>query len=148
MDMKIVPIGTVKNSIKEPHTGDGETIVSEILIKKKYQPALDQIEGFSHIIVLYWMDRLSPSKRSILKVHPRGRQDLPLVGVFASRSQARPNPIGLTTVKVLEHHDNIIKVMGLDAIDGTPVLDIKPHIPGHDSPAKAKTPDWMKKLRE
>jgi tRNA-Thr(GGU) m(6)t(6)A37 methyltransferase TsaA len=69
------------------------------------------------------------------------------VGVFATRSPARPNPIGLTTVRVLERSRNTLKVTGLDAIDGTPVLDIKPYIPGYDSPTRAKTPSWMKKLK-
>ena len=78
-----------------------------------------------------------------MKVHPRRKQSLPLVGVFATRSPARPNPIGMATVKLLECHDNVLKVIGLDAVDGTPVLDIKPYIPGYDSPNEAKTPDWI-----
>lgn len=148
MNMKIRPIGIVKNNVTEPQDAEWGKVVSEIVINKEYQQALYQIEGFSHIIVLYWMSRISTAKRSVLKVHPRGRKDLPLVGVFATRSQMRPNPIGLTTVKVLECHGNVIKVTGLDAINGTPVLDIKPYIPEHDSPARVKIPPWVKKLRE
>jgi tRNA-Thr(GGU) m(6)t(6)A37 methyltransferase TsaA len=78
-------------------------------------------------------------------VHPKRNQNLPLVGVFATRSPVRPNPMGMATVKLLEHRDNVLKVIGLDAIDGTPVLDIKPYIPGSDSPAAARTPDWLSK---
>ena len=146
MKINMQPIGTVKNSIKEPEEGDWETVVSKIIINKKYEQALEQIDGFSHIIVLYWMNQILPSKQAVLKVHPRKRKDLPLVGVFATRSPARPNPIGLTVVQVLECQANVIKVKGLDALDGTPVLDIKPYIPYSDSPAKAKTPAWIKKL--
>jgi tRNA-Thr(GGU) m(6)t(6)A37 methyltransferase TsaA len=78
-------------------------------------------------------------------VHPKRNPDLPLVGVFATRSPARPNPIGIATVKLLECRDNVLKVIGLDAIDGTPVLDIKPHIPGSDSPTSVSTPGWLTK---
>jgi tRNA-Thr(GGU) m(6)t(6)A37 methyltransferase TsaA len=147
MDMKIKTIGIVKNSVKEPKDDDLAKVVSEIIINKKYEQALDQVDGFSHIIVIYWMNRVTPAKMLKLKVHPKRRRDLPLVGVFATRSPARPNPIGLTTVRVLEHSRNTLKVIGLDAIDGTPVLDIKPYIPGYDSPARAQTPAWMKNLR-
>ena len=147
MDMKIKTIGIVKNSVKEPKDDDWTTVVSEIIINKKYEQALDQVDGFSHILVLYWMNRITPAKRLKLKVHPKRRKDLPLVGVFATRSPARPNPIGLTTARVLERSGNVLKVTGLDAIDGTPVLDIKPYIPGYDSPARAKTPAWMKELK-
>ena len=77
------------------------------------------------------------------KVHPKGNEKLPLVGVLASRSPARPNPIGITTVKLLGRDRNVLKVQGLDAVDGTPVLDIKPHIPRYDSPTQATTPDWI-----
>lgn len=146
--MKTKAVGIVKNSIKEPKDDDWESVVSEIVINRKYQQALDQINEFSHIIVLYWMNRVTPTKRLKLKVHPKSRKELPLVGVFATRSPIRPNPIGLAIVRVLEHHENVLKVTGLDAIDGSPVLDIKPYIPGYDSPTSAKTPAWIKQLRQ
>jgi len=72
-----------------------------------------------------------------------GKPELPLVGRFATRSPSRPNPVGQATVKLLERHDNILKVKGLDAIDGTPVIDIKPYLPGYDSADGAKVPLWM-----
>ncbi len=145
MDIDLIPIGVVKNSIKESRRDDWETVVSEIIIDKEFEQALHQIEGFSHIIVLYWMHHISLSQRSVMRVHPRGKQNLPLVGVLATRSPARPNPIGIITVKLLGHRDNVLKVIGLDAVDGTPILDIKPYIPGYDSPAKAETPGWITK---
>jgi len=145
MDMSLTPIGVVKNSINEPGTDDRQTAVCEIVVNEDMKEALSRIEEFSHIIVLYWMHKVSPSRCLVLRVHPRGRQDLPVVGVLATRSPARPNPIGVSTVKLLERRDNVLKVMGLDAVDGTPVLDIKPYIPGYDSPAKAKTPGWVTK---
>lgn len=143
--MDLTSIGFVKNNITEPKREDWETITSEIIINENLEEALSRIEEFSHLIIIYWMHKVPSSQRSVMRVHPKRNQNLPLVGVFASRSPARPNPIGITTVKLLEHRDNVLKVIGLDAIDGTPVLDIKPHIPGADSPTTTKTPRWVSK---
>jgi tRNA-Thr(GGU) m(6)t(6)A37 methyltransferase TsaA len=143
VEINLTPIGFVRNSIKEPGIEDWRTVTSEIIIEENLKEALSRIDEFSHIIVIYWMHKLSPSQRAIIKVHPKVNQNLPLVGVFASRSPARPNPIGVTTVKLLERRDNVLKVTGLDAINGTPVLDIKPYLPGDDSSTEAKTPGWL-----
>ena len=143
MKINLTPIGFVKNSIKEPKREDWQTVTSEIIINEDLKEALSRIDEFSHIIVIYWMHKVPPSQRSVIKVHPKANPDLPLVGVFASRSPARPNPIGITTVKLLERRDNVLKVIGLDAIDGTPVLDVKPYIPGNNSSIEAKTPGWV-----
>jgi tRNA-Thr(GGU) m(6)t(6)A37 methyltransferase TsaA len=103
--------------------------------------ALDDLDGFSHIIVIYFMHR---SRQPFpMKVHPRYRTLPGPVGVFASRSPDRPNPLGKTTVALLERHENVLKVRGLDAMDGTPVIDIKPYIPGLDSVDDARIPPWM-----
>ena len=143
MKINLTPIGFVKNSIKEPKREDWQTVTSEIIINEDLKEALSRIDEFSHIIVIYWMHKVPPSQRSVIKVHPKANPDLPLVGVFASRSPARPNPIGITTVKLLERRDNVLKVIGLDDIDGTPVLDVKPYIPGNNSSTEAKTPGWV-----
>lgn len=143
MEIDLTPIGFVKNNIKEWKKEDCKKVTSEIIIEEDLKEALSRIDEFSHIVVIYWMHKLPPSQRSIIKVHPKGNQTLPLIGVFASRSPARPNPIGITTVKLLERRGNVLKVTGLDAIDGTPVLDIKPYIPDDNSPTEAKTPDWL-----
>ena len=145
MEMNLTPIGFVKNNITEPKREDWKTVTSEIIINEDLKEALSRIDEFSHIIVIYWMHKLPPSQHSVIKVHPKGNQNLPLVGVFASRSPARPNPIGITTVKLMERQDNVLKVTGLDAIDGTPVLDIKPYIPDQDSTSEIKTPGWLTK---
>ena len=142
--ISLKPIGVVRNEIKETGKKDWNTVVSEIIFDPSWQKALSHIEEFSHLIIIYWMHRVLPEQRQITEVHPGGRQDLPLVGVFASRSPMRPNPLGVTTVKLIGRDGNILKVSGLDAIDGTPVLDIKPYIPSYDSPAEAKTPDWVR----
>ena len=87
-----------------------------------------------------------PLERGIsTKVHPRGRQDLPLVGLFATRAPYRPNPVGMSVVRLLECRGNVIKVQGLDAINGTPVIDIKPYLP-RDGVVDVTFPQWVSKL--
>lgn len=144
MELNLSPIGVVRNGIQGRYKGDyWKTVISEVVIDTGLEDALDELEGFSHIIILCWLHEISPSERAVKKVHPKGNEKLPLVGVLASRSPARPNPIGITTVKLLGRDRNVLKVQGLDAVDGTPVLDIKPHIPRYDSPTQATTPDWI-----
>jgi tRNA-Thr(GGU) m(6)t(6)A37 methyltransferase TsaA len=146
MPIELIPIGTVKNSINSLNRTDISTVISEIKVYKKYKQALDKIEDFSDILIVYWMDQLFHYERSVLRVHPQGRKDMPLVGVFACRSPARPNPLGVTRVKLLERSDTVLKVSGLDAVNGTPVIDIKPYIPRSDFSEEPRLPDWIDKL--
>jgi tRNA-Thr(GGU) m(6)t(6)A37 methyltransferase TsaA len=139
--MTLKPIGFVRNEIKQPATLDFKNIVSEIVIDSSLTEALDSLDEFSHIIVLYWMHR--SDRQPPLKIHPRGKAELPLVGLFATRSPNRPNPVGKATVRLLERRDNILRVEGLDAIDGTPVIDIKPYLPHNDSMDNVKVPPWI-----
>jgi tRNA (adenine37-N6)-methyltransferase len=139
-EIRLKAIGTVRSEIKEPGGHRRPELVSEIVIDKALTPALDNLDEFSHIIVLWWIHR---SRRPApMKVHPRGNPENKLMGVFATRSPDRPNPIGKSTAKLLERRGNVLKVQGLDAIDGTPVLDIKPYIPGYDSAEDATAPPW------
>jgi len=102
-----------------------EENVMRIEVSAEYAEALDGIEKLTHINVLYWMHRLTEKNRGKLKVHPRGDLNRPLTGVFATRSPVRPNPIGLTRVELLKRKGNVLFVKGLDALDGSPVIDIK-----------------------
>ncbi len=147
--MILEPIGFVKSPIKEPthERLNLKEITSEIVINENLNEALDGIEGFSHIIVLFWFHRTTRATGRQLKGHPMGRTDVPEQGIFALRTGHRPNPIGKSTVRLLERHGNILKVQGLDAIDGTPVIDIKPYIPGYDSASDATTPGWVTRDR-
>lgn len=138
------PIGMVHSPIKEPEMRDWEDVVSEIRIDLKWLKALKGIEDFSHIIVIYYFSR---SKKGVkLQTHPKGREDLPLVGLFSTRSPHRPNPIGLTICRLIGRKGSKLKVKGLDAIDGTPIIDIKPYIPDNDLVKRARGPWWIKKL--
>ena len=142
--MTLKAIGIVRNGIKQPPSAGYEwgEIISEIVIDSSLTEALDGLEEFSHIIVLYWMHRAA-SREVSLKIHPMGRKELPLTGLFATRTPNRPNRIGKTTVRLLQRQGNILKVKGLDAIDGAPVIDIKPYIPHSDSVPDAKVPPWI-----
>jgi endonuclease-3 related protein len=143
-DMTLKPIGVVRSKITQPPLPDEGKVIAEIIIDSRLTEALDGLEGFSHIVVLYWMHQAAAG-RVPTKVHPMGKPEFPLVGLFVTRSPQRPNPIGVTTVRLLQRRGNILVVQGLDAFDGTPVIDIKPYIPGYDSVAEAKVPQWLTK---
>jgi tRNA-Thr(GGU) m(6)t(6)A37 methyltransferase TsaA len=149
-EKKIVlkPIGTVKNAVTEVGHNGADSLVSEIIINIEHEEALEGIEQFSHLIIISWMHQVPSAKRHLKKVHPRGRLDLPLRGVLATRTQYRPNPLGVKTVKLLERRGNVLRVMGLDALDGTPILDIKPYDPDYDGAPGATVPKWVESLRQ
>jgi len=117
--------------------------VSVVKLNPEYIAGLKGIKDFSHLIILYWLNRRDSEKeRSTLTVIPRKHTVKKRVGVFVSRSPSRPNPIGLCVVKLLKVEGNKLYVEGLDAFGGTPVIDIKPYIPRADSVPNAKVPDW------
>lgn len=142
--MTLKAIGIVGNTVKQaPGPGyNWREVTSEIVVDSSLTKALDGLEGFSHIIVLCRIHQITTTQLP-LKVRPQGRQELPLVGLFATRSPYRPNPIGKTTVRLLECRDNLLRAEGLDATDGTPVMDIKPYRPGYDSVTNTKVPPWV-----
>ncbi len=146
LDISLKVIGIVRNGINQRPEPGWEEIVSEIVVDSRLTEALDGLEEFSHIIVIYWIHQVPAPGQVPTKIHPRGRQELPLVGLFATRTPYRPNPVGVTTVRLLQRQGNILKVEGLDAIDSTPVIDIKPYIPGLDAVTEAKVPSWVIKL--
>jgi tRNA-Thr(GGU) m(6)t(6)A37 methyltransferase TsaA len=140
------PIGYVKTEAVGDEVKD-KSRVSQIVLNDELVPALDGITGFSHVFVIFWMSQIPEDKRLILKVHPRGRMDMPLLGAFATRTNLRPNPIGLTLVELLKVEYNILTVRGLDAFDGSPVLDLKP-FDNWDNAERARAPEWWIKLNE
>lgn len=135
-------MGTVSNEIKQPGRFNFDHTVSTIVLIPKYKRALDGIEEFSHIVIICWMHKIGKNERLVLKTHPRRDVSLPLTGIFATRSPARPNPIGVSTVKLLGVDANVITVVGLDAVDGTPVLDIKPYMPELIPATDIRLPAW------
>ena len=139
------PIGVVRNGIAEDTGVRWEEVVSRVELEERYLPAMEGIEGFSHLVVLFCFHR-RPAEPLPLQVHPEQREDLPLVGVLATRSPRRPNPIGETVVELLRREGNVLTVRGLDALDGTPVLDLKPYLPRGDRIEAARVPPWLERL--
>jgi tRNA-Thr(GGU) m(6)t(6)A37 methyltransferase TsaA len=165
--IELHPIGTVRSGIKTPSltaNKDGLTrdqrlqvareehrrtreLVSEIAINEEYGDLLDGLEGFSHILVLYWPHLLPPERRSLKKVHPMGLQEFPEQGVFATCSPARPNPVLVSAVKLVAREGLILRVQGFEAVDGSPVVDIKPYNPGYFRIESPIIPEWMRRIR-
>jgi tRNA-Thr(GGU) m(6)t(6)A37 methyltransferase TsaA len=117
----------------------------EIRIYEEFSAGLSGLEGFSHIMVFFWFHKNdTPEKRKKLEVHPRGDIKNPLTGVFATRSPSRPNLIGLSTCSILSIKKNIISIDETDAMDATPVIDIKPYLPHLDSREPVRLPHWVK----
>ena len=126
-------IGVVKSS--------GE--LSRVVIFPRFCVGLQDLDNFSHIVILYWIHlRDNEKERSTLQVVPRRHPRAPRVGVFASRSPSRPNPIGLCVVELTKMKDCTLFVKGLDAFKGSPIIDIKPYIPRADSVPEAQVPEW------
>ena len=144
--VELNPVGFVKTEAVGKEVRDKGN-VSEIVFREDLAEALDGIEDFSHFFVIFWLHEISEEERRMMKVHPRGRGDMPLLGVFATRTAYRPNAIGLTLVELLGVEGNVVTVRGLDAFDGTPVLDIKP-FDYWDMAEDARVPEWWMKLEK
>ena len=142
-EINLKPIGVVKNSEKEPRKGRFADEVSEIIVNEELTEALNGIEDYSHVIIVYWMDKV---KEKVITHRPQGNPNVPIVGIFSCRCTQRPNPIAITTVKLLGRKGNKITVKGLDILDGTPIIDIKPYWPVYDLVENGKIPDWVNEL--
>ena len=130
----IDPIGVVRK------TDDGV----QIKIFYYYSDGLLGLEGFSHIYVFYWFHQNdAPQKRKTLQVHPRKDPRNPLTGVFATHSPCRPNLIAQTLCKIIAISAPIIEIEEIDALDGSPVIDIKCYIPGPPGESDVRLPDWV-----
>ena len=129
----LFPVGRIRSSIGKPddapHQGREAGIEAAVEILPEYEEALEGIEGCRRIVIVCW---LHLAGRSTLKVHPRGDPGKPLTGVFATRSPLRPNPLAIYTAELLEVRGTTLLVRGVDAVDGTPVIDIRPHAPRLD----------------
>lgn len=117
-------IGTVRNAVPGPDRPAWSEIESELVIDPRWLEALEGVERLEKLTVLWWLDRREGAEIP-MKVHPRGDTDRPLTGIFATRAPIRPNLIAVTVVDVLRREGNVIRVRGLDAYDGSPILDLK-----------------------
>lgn len=134
LQFTLVPIGRIER--EGPRTS--------IRLEACYQDGLLGLEQWSHVWVFYWFDRNDTlGKRAVLQVHPRGNRENPLTGVFATRSPMRPNLIALSLCRVISIKGTVVEIESIDAFDQTPVIDLKPYIPGLDGPqGEVQTPKW------
>jgi len=137
--MALRPIGYVRSKYRETFTIPLGGSRAHIVVERKYKRALLGIEDHSHLFIICWLHLAdTEGYRKVLRVRPvRVAPDLPEQGVFASRSPMRPNPLSLTIVRLIRVRGNVLTVDGLDTIDGTPVIDIKPYSPVGDSYPRA-----------
>ena len=120
-NFQIKPIGFVQTKAVGKEVRN-KNVISKIIINQKYSEALKGIEEFSHIFILFWLNKVSKKDTNKMKVHPRGRIDMPLLGIFATRTPHRPNPIGLTRVKILKIEGNTIIVGEISP--GTTIVEL------------------------
>jgi tRNA-Thr(GGU) m(6)t(6)A37 methyltransferase TsaA len=142
----MVPIGFVESPVAAQIDCGWGDVIARVVLLPPYRPGLKGLEGFSHAIVATFLHEARFDPQHGLTRRPRGLAEMPEVGIFAQRAKDRPNSIGLTAVAIVEVRSDSIVVRGLDAIDGTPVLDIKPYVPQYDRIESPATPEWMDRL--
>ncbi len=161
--MLLHPVGLIRSAVQEPflvagrdgismreggdasraHIRSTKEAISEIIIDENRIELLEGIEEYSHVTVLYWGHRVPEEGRAVNRVHPMGRKDIPQTGIFSTCSPARPNPVLSTVVRLHARRGNVLEVTGLDAVDESPLIDIKPYVPTHYPQTDVRIPAWM-----
>jgi tRNA (adenine37-N6)-methyltransferase len=141
-------IGTVKSSRKSPEDDHWDSVESSIELDPSSfkSSALDGLATFSHVEIIFHMHQVEPSKIETEARHPRNNTEWPKVGIFAQRGKNRPNQIGTTICQIKKLEGTTLHLIGLDAIDGTPVLDIKPWVKEFGPRGEVKQPSWITEL--
>jgi tRNA (adenine37-N6)-methyltransferase len=144
----MVPIGHVRGGRSEPIDDDWDSVEATIALDpQRFDPsALAQLDAFSHVEVVYVFDRVGDEEIQTGARRPRDNPDWPAVGIFAQRGKGRPNRIGVTRCALLAVDGLELRVRGLDAVDGTPVLDVKPHMRQFDARGEVRQPAWSDEL--
>ena len=145
MKIEMEAIGYVTNEVKDKKDVAWGKDTSSIVLNEEYISGLKGLEDFSHVIILYHLDKAKYEKDKHLQRRPQNREDMPLVGIFSQRGKDKPNRIGMTSVEIVSVSDDTLVVKGLDAVDGSPVLDIKPYYPVYDK-KEAVVPEWVDRL--
>ncbi len=144
----MTPIGRVACDERDPARFDWSRVRSEIRLDAGAFPGIAEallgLQDYSHVIVVAWLDRIPAELRARRRAYPGGDERLPLQGALALRGGARPNPISVTVCRLLGIEGDTLRVEGLDLIDGTPVLDVKPYIAHYDSEPKSSIPKWAR----
>lgn len=141
-------IGFVSNQVTDPVDENWGSVISRLCIKPEYAKGIKGINQFSHVIVITFLDQAEFDVNKHLIRRPRGLSTMPEVGIFSQRAKDRPNPIGITTVRIESVARDYVEVRGLDAINGTPILDIKPYYPHYDFVKDATVPEWVDRLMQ
>lgn len=136
--MSLLPIGYIRNGASRPRPRGWDELESELILLPEHERRLSGIESYSHILVTFWMDLAAAA--------PENPETITLAsgntyGILATRSQLRPNHLGVSAVALVAREGPVLRVRGLDAIDGTPVLDIKPYLPEYDAVPGARIPE-------
>ena len=146
--MELTAVGHVESSLVDaadaPRQGDEGAPDAWLVFHDDVRAAIADLEVGTDVLVLTWLDR---ADRTVLSTRPRDDPSRAELGVFSTRSPDRPNPIGLHRVRILAVDGPRLQVADLEALDGTPVLDVKPYFPDHDAVPGARIPDWARALR-
>ena len=147
--IKLDPVGVIKNNRKEVKDDYWGNVISEIILSEEFsEEALWGLKEFSHVEILFYMDKVKEEKIVKGARHPRGDKNLPKVGIFSQRGKNRPNKLGLSRAKILKVEGKSLFLEGLDAVDGTPILDIKPYTKCFLPQEETVEPSWIKEIME
>ncbi|MBP0971432.1 MAG: tRNA (N6-threonylcarbamoyladenosine(37)-N6)-methyltransferase TrmO [Oscillospiraceae bacterium] len=139
------PVGYVRNHVQEKKDTAWGADISVIALEDAYASGLNGLADFSHAVILFYLDQAEFDPEKHLLRRPQNRDDMPEIGIFSQRCKDRPNRIGMTAVEIVSVSERMLTVKGLDAVDGTPVLDIKPYFPAYDK-RDAAVPEWTERL--
>jgi tRNA-Thr(GGU) m(6)t(6)A37 methyltransferase TsaA len=152
-EIVLKPIGVIHTDASDNQIKEEQREVEAIVeIFPEFEEALEGLDGYSHLFIISYLHKLRPDQIGFLKVKPKrltrrgfSLEELPTLGVFALDSPTRPNPIGLTLVRLLERDQRKVRVAGIDLFDGTPIIDIKAYQPDYEA-KKYSTPEWYLKI--
>jgi tRNA-Thr(GGU) m(6)t(6)A37 methyltransferase TsaA len=145
--ISVLPIGIVVGGRTQPDDDGWDAEMCDIVLSERFDPsALQGLDAFSHVEVVYHFHLVGEDAVVVGARHPRDRADWPAVGIFAQRGRVRPNRLGVTVCRVVNVDGTRLTVRGLDAVDGSPVLDIKPYLCGFAPRGEVVEPAWTKEL--
>lgn len=141
-------IGHVASQVQQQTDEGWGHVESRVVLRPEYRDGLRGLEAFSHVLVVTYLHQAKFVPSRDLVRRPRGLESMPEVGIFAQRAKDRPNPLGITAVPIVRVEPGALVVRGLDAINGTPVVDLKPYYPAYDRVNDAAVPEWVERLLE
>ncbi|MBM4415763.1 MAG: SAM-dependent methyltransferase [Chloroflexi bacterium] len=143
-EVTLTPIGAVEGAGDDIARQDWSRVRSAVRLRPELAGALLGLDGYSHVIVVAWLHRIPHELRERRQAYPAGDERLPLQGAFALRGGTRPNPLAVTVCRLLAVEGALLRLEGLDLVDGTRVLDVKPYVPHYDAVPKASIPRWAR----